>query len=348
MTRTPTATRTPRVLPALTGLTPKSADRGGDAFTLTVNGIGIANGAIVRWNGEALATTFISTTELTAAVPAARLSAVNVAQITVQNPNGNVSDAVAFFVTENGAMVISSDAATNADPGGTVIVAAGGAQNVVAAAQGAGTIAVAQYNANQGGALPFTGASAYMDVNLSSGNAFTEVVMEFGGLGSGSQIHWWNGSAWGLASQQSYIASSNCVIVTVNQTTSPSLSELTGTYFIGAVGPTAVSLAAFTADRLADGVILRWLTAAEVDVVGFNLYRAASAAGPYTRLNADLIPAQGDAMTGASYDYLDTPGFGVFYYQLEDVEIGGGITRHGPISAQSGATRRLYLPLITR
>jgi len=83
-------------------------------------------------------------------------------------------------------------------------------------------------------------------------------------------------------------------------------------------------------------------------VVGFNVYRAASAAGPYTRLNAALIPARGDWMTGAVYRYVDTPGFGAFTYQLEDVgrrPASRGMRRS---AWQIEAPQRLYLPLLTR
>jgi hypothetical protein len=348
VTRTPTATRTPRALPAITGLTPLSAQQGSSAFTLTVNGIGFANGATVRWNGDALSTTFVSSAVLNAAAPAARLSSAGVAQITVQNPDRNVADAWAFFITENPARVIGADAVTSVDPGGTVAASTGGTTGIAATAQGAGTIAVAQYNANPGGATNLAYANAYMDVNLSPGSTFTQVEVAFCGANSGTQVYWWNGSAWNLASPQRYDAGAGCVIVTVNATTTPSLTDLTGTYFVETVAPTAVSLISFTAAVAEDAVTLRWETAAEMDVVGFNLYRAAAAAGPYVRVNAGLIPAQGDGMTGASYGYSDRPGAGAFYYQLEDVAADGGVTRHGPVGVRVGAAQRIYLPLVTR
>ena len=42
----------PAPVPTITGLNPASAISGGPAFTLTVNGTGFVNGAVVRWNGS--------------------------------------------------------------------------------------------------------------------------------------------------------------------------------------------------------------------------------------------------------------------------------------------------------
>jgi len=82
------------------------------------------------------------------------------------------------------------------------------------------------------------------------------------------------------------------------------------------VGPTSVQLVAFTATAAGAEVALVWETAAEFDTLGFHLYRAAAEAGPYVRLTADLIAAQGDTMTGARYQYVDRPGAGIYIIGL--------------------------------
>jgi hypothetical protein len=112
--------------------------------------------------------------------------------------------------------------------------------------------------------------------------------------------------------------------------------------------PTAVTLISFTAEAAADHVILAWETASEPENEGFNVWRSEAADGEYTKLNAALIPAQGNADTGASYAYTDTTMVkGVtYYYQLEDVDIHGVSTFHGPVSAAPSQIRRVYLPLI--
>jgi len=103
--------------------------------------------------------------------------------------------------------------------------------------------------------------------------------------------------------------------------------------------PTAVTLAAFTAAVQDHAVLLTWETAQELDNLGFNLYRGESAAGPWTRLNAELIPAQHPgAVFGATYTWLDegmTPG-ATYFYRLEDVNVYGASTFHGPISITAG------------
>lgn len=79
-------------------------------------------------------------------------------------------------------------------------------------------------------------------------------------------------------------------------------------------------------------IVVQWTTATEINTAGFNVYRAERAEGPYTKLNAQLIPAS-DALTGGKYQYEDTTVVAgqTYYYQLEDVEYGGATARHGPI-----------------
>jgi len=85
-------------------------------------------------------------------------------------------------------------------------------------------------------------------------------------------------------------------------------------------------------------VIVEWTTGSEVNLAGFNIYRSESPDGPYAKLNDTLIPASPDPLAGGSYSYTDAtaePGV-TYYYQLEDVELDGKATRHGPIVAVSG------------
>jgi uncharacterized protein (TIGR03437 family) len=84
--------------PAITSLAPSTATAGGAGFTLTVTGTGFLSGAAVQWNGAALATTFSSATQLTAAVPAGLIATAGSASITVSNPGGMGSKAVSFTV----------------------------------------------------------------------------------------------------------------------------------------------------------------------------------------------------------------------------------------------------------
>jgi sugar lactone lactonase YvrE len=74
--------------PTITSLNPSTATAGGAAFTLTVNGTSFGSGAKVKWNGTALTTTYVSATELTAAVPASLITTVGTASVTVTTSTG--------------------------------------------------------------------------------------------------------------------------------------------------------------------------------------------------------------------------------------------------------------------
>src|ERR1035437_5728977 len=81
-------------------LVPATAVPGGTEFTLTVNGAGFASGAIVNWNGSARATTFVSSTKLTALIPASDIAAAGTIPVTVSNatPGGGTSNPAMFAV----------------------------------------------------------------------------------------------------------------------------------------------------------------------------------------------------------------------------------------------------------
>lgn len=109
--------------------------------------------------------------------------------------------------------------------------------------------------------------------------------------------------------------------------------------------PTAVTLLYFKAKAGDKGnVALTWRTATEVNNAGFNLYRARRKNGAYTKINDTLIPPQGNAVSGASYSYVDKPGKGNFYYKLEDVDKNGVSAMHGPekakVRTEKNASRR--------
>lgn len=109
---------------------------------------------------------------------------------------------------------------------------------------------------------------------------------------------------------------------------------------------TAIKLVSFTATSSdSRGVILVWETATEIDNAGFNLYRARLKDGTYKKINDTLIPAQGSAVSGASYRYLNTPPTrGTYYYKLEDMDYNGVSTMHDPVKvrvrSEGGEARR--------
>jgi hypothetical protein len=83
--------------PSVSGIAPTSANAGSAAFTLTVNGAGFLAGATVQWNGAPLTTTFGSTTQLTATVPANLIANAGTVNVTVAQSSG-ISATTAFTV----------------------------------------------------------------------------------------------------------------------------------------------------------------------------------------------------------------------------------------------------------
>jgi len=122
--------------------------------------------------------------------------------------------------------------------------------------------------------------------------------------------------------------------------------------FTGGNNPTAVTLASFEAIGQDDAILITWETASELNNVGFNLYRSESFDGPWAQLNTTLIPPQyPGSVLGGVYEWWDTlvrPGE-VYYYRLEDIDISGARTFHGPVWATAATNRhRVYLPLVLR
>jgi hypothetical protein len=74
-------------VPTLTSISPTSATAGGVAFTLTANGSNFISSSVVRWGGANRTTTFVSSTQLTATIPASDLVTAGTVQVTVFNPS---------------------------------------------------------------------------------------------------------------------------------------------------------------------------------------------------------------------------------------------------------------------
>jgi len=112
----------------------------------------------------------------------------------------------------------------------------------------------------------------------------------------------------------------------------------------------AVVLAEFRAERRDAGVLVRWRTVAEQDNYGFRVYRGQAPDRDGAELiTPDVIPGQGRGQAGgASYNLVDTQApKGPLYYWLEDIDLNGVSTFHGPASpGVAGAGATWYLPLV--
>jgi len=83
--------------PVITSLSPASAAAGGAQFTLNINGSNFSSPSTVKWGSASLTTTYISATQLTAAVPANLIATAGVGSVTVKTSVGT-SLAAAFTI----------------------------------------------------------------------------------------------------------------------------------------------------------------------------------------------------------------------------------------------------------
>ena len=98
--------------------------------------------------------------------------------------------------------------------------------------------------------------------------------------------------------------------------------------------PLAVTLAGFDAQAMVDHIQLSWETVSEINNAGFNLYRSASPAAPMrcSPTCPRRRPARRRARPTASTIRRSRAGQ-TWYYWLEDVDLSGATSLHGPVSA---------------
>jgi uncharacterized protein (TIGR03437 family) len=107
--------------PRIDALSQTSAPAGGAGFTLTVTGANFSNTSVVRWQGSARTTAFISATQLTAQISAADLVTAGTFTIDVFDPppGGGASNALTFTVIQsNPVPQLTSLSPTSAIAGG--------------------------------------------------------------------------------------------------------------------------------------------------------------------------------------------------------------------------------------
>jgi uncharacterized repeat protein (TIGR01451 family) len=97
-------------------------------------------------------------------------------------------------------------------------------------------------------------------------------------------------------------------------------------------GPTAVRIQSATAVRMGRRVVVRWRTASEAGLLGFNVYREQGA--QRLRLNRTLIGAA--AASGGRYSWRDRAPAAArsLRYWLQEVRLDGKRFWHGPVAAR--------------
>ena len=114
--------------PALTSLSPASITAGSAGFTLAVGGTGFVSSSVVRWKRSDRPTTFVSSTQLQAAIPASDIVTAGTADVTVSNPTpaGGESSAVTFTINNPVPTLTSLSPSTAVAGGATFTLTVGG------------------------------------------------------------------------------------------------------------------------------------------------------------------------------------------------------------------------------
>ena len=113
------------------------------------------------------------------------------------------------------------------------------------------------------------------------------------------------------------------------------------------IRPTAVTVSSFTGSSHLSSVQLDWETANEMELVGFNLYRAETLDGAKHKLNPLLIPALNpDTLLGASYQFSDAVEQGKRYYYWLELVKNQGTELLEPVAVNTDYLIRL--PLMIR
>jgi hypothetical protein len=103
-------------VPVLTSVSPTTAVAGGPEFTLTATGTGFVTGSVVRWNGAGRSTTFVSATQVKAAITAADVANPFSVPPDGSPPNGpSLNGGMGIFER----VVIFASKASNLVPGDT-------------------------------------------------------------------------------------------------------------------------------------------------------------------------------------------------------------------------------------
>jgi Secretion system C-terminal sorting domain len=91
------------------------------------------------------------------------------------------------------------------------------------------------------------------------------------------------------------------------------------------LAPVPVELTSFTAQASAEGVLLKWTTASELNNHGFEVERSLDGTGFFT---VAFIQGAGTTTEGKEYSYTDNveyKGGEIFYYRLKQVDLDGRI-----------------------
>jgi hypothetical protein len=184
--------------------------------------------------------------------------------------NGASDVTAVFFIPEGGAEVEESQTETVTDSGAVTDTPTGG--DVSIDATGDHTVTIAKYEDNPGGTPTFSATGDYYDVHLDDDTGVTSLTIAFCPAEEDTIVYYWSGTEWVACSDQSY--SGGCILVTITDSTQPTLSDLTGLIFgLGmmpmGVSPTAVGGEVYPINKV--NVLAPWLSLALILAIGGSI-----------------------------------------------------------------------------
>jgi len=251
-------------LPTLTSVSPSSVVAGSESLRLTATGSGFVPGSTVLWNGTPRLTTYVSSTQLMAMIPAADLasgSELSTALVTVATVarTGGVSHPMPVAIAQP---IITEAQSAVAVAGETVTVATHGAPALAASLANRtdgsqpAVVSAARYASNPTSSTLFDVGGGYLDLQISGADPSDVVAANYyypgqitGETEAALELRYWNGttfepvlSSGGVAPAKDTTdnldgtASGGRILVTFDQTSTPTLMNLTGTVFTFVAG----------------------------------------------------------------------------------------------------------------
>ncbi|HEV3263899.1 MAG TPA: IPT/TIG domain-containing protein [Acidimicrobiales bacterium] len=343
--------------PTVTGVSPDTGlPAGGTAITITGTGfIGATAADIGASNACTSAFTVVSATSITCDTPVGSAGTVDV---TVTTPQGTSAtnhpgDQFIYVAAPAGgggggggggpptppappSGATSSQSCSSPSPSGTATCTNDG---TTVSANGEGSLTVSQYGSDPVGSPAFSASGVYIDVEVASGSSFGSLTITDCNLSGATSLEWWNGSAWLAVSPESYSAGPpKCVTATLDSTSSPTIADLSGTVFAGALPATTapgapMSLGATPGNTTAT---LSWTAPSSnggTTITGYDVYEGTTPGGEST------TPVNRTTLIGAtSYTVTGLTNGTTYYFDVQAVNLVGNSVASNEASATPTST----------
>jgi hypothetical protein len=260
------------ITPATSSVIPSIVPARSEAFALTIHGSTFMEGAIVTWNGSPRPTTRVSSTELRASISATDIDTdaeVQLVNISVVNPGGRISNAQVLTVKQTNVGpvqsnvvlpgstgIVSTAPQTAGETGATATINNGGAQPVLFSA--------ATYESEPSSGAIFGAEASYINLEITGADINDSASLQIYYASTVSvaaedflRLSYFDGSKWvpvrgsnnsipvkSTTDNLDGTASGGRFTVVFDQTSTPKITELTGTVFVVANTTPRVSIVA--------------------------------------------------------------------------------------------------------